>query len=63
MKKDKTKTHGYTLTKFILGAVCFFALLYLKWYICDRENEIDNRQTQEMVDYQSSRGHDINVYE
>jgi len=62
MKKDKTRTHGFTLTILFIGIICFFGFLYLKWYICDREKEIDNRQAQEMVDYHNSEGREIQIY-
>lgn len=62
MKKDKAKTHGYTLTMVILLIVGFLSILYVKWYFCDREHEVDKRQTQDMVDYHRSQGRDIQVY-
>jgi hypothetical protein len=63
MKKDKTKTHGYTLTMLFIGTICFFGFLYLKWYYCDRDKEIENRQLQEMVDYHRDQGREIIVFE
>lgn len=63
MKKDKTRTHGYSVTMIILLVVGFFAALYLKWYFCDREKEIENRQLQEMVDYHRTQDREITVFE
>jgi len=63
MKKDKTKTTGYYLVQVIVILALFFGALYLKWFICDRDKEVDNRQSQEMVDYHYSEGREIQVYE
>lgn len=63
MKKDKTKTHGYALTIGILIMIAFFAILYIKWYCCDRNREIENSQLQEMVDYHRAQGRDIRIFE
>lgn len=54
MKKDCTKTHGCTLTMIILMMIGLLAILYMKWYFCDREREIENRQLQEMQSYHNA---------
>lgn len=63
MKRDKTKTTGYVLSVIIIGLLTFFSFLYFRWYVCDRHKEINNRQTQEMIDYHRSEGRKIQVFE
>lgn len=63
MKKDKTNTHGFLLTRLLIGFLIFLSILYLKWYFFDREKELDNKELQEMVNYHHIQGRDIIVFE
>jgi len=51
MKKRCSNTNGWVLTKVCLLVVAFFLILYLKWWFCDREKEIEYRQLTEMQSY------------
>lgn len=63
MKKDKTNSNGFTLLQILLIVMAMILLSYFKWFLSDREKEIENRQLQEMVDYHRSQGRDITVFE
>ena len=66
MKTEKNKTHEATLKEIALGFIIMiflFIAFYSKWYLCDREKEIQNKQLQEMVDYHQFQGREILVFE
>lgn len=64
MKKDSTSTHGHSFAEIALAfLIILFIGLYAKWYFCDREKEIENRQLQEMKSYHQSQGRNIILFE
>ncbi|WP_165021541.1 hypothetical protein [Dysgonomonas sp. ZJ279] len=49
MKKNKTKTNGYTITAIFISLLIIFSVLYIKWWIYDKEAKIDKRQILYMI--------------
>jgi preprotein translocase subunit SecG len=55
MKKKYSNTTGGVLARLCLIMVVFFAVLYIKWWFCDREKDIEYKQQLEMLEYHQSQ--------
>lgn len=56
MKKNRTHTNGYTLSLILILMIALFSILYIKWYLSDRDQEKDKIQTVSMIQNLQSQG-------
>lgn len=63
MKKDRSKTNGYTLILIVFTLFIFIMTAwYLKWYFVDRPIQKEQKQRVEMIYYQQSQGRTVQFY-